>query len=239
MSGCRFSKIENPYVILSFSCALSIFDGRRFGHRPHLDRFLQICRPLVFYTQNDTLNSEERTPNFSERGEMQRTHVPHDILSELERDVRYHRSQGEYRPTAVAIARDVGGRVLLLRSAKGERPWGLLQGKVEKGESLIRGLRRELREEANINASEVLELCYVNHLKTHGRRRDGFTKGKRYYYFHVACLGFPSIRLQFAEVCDYRWLWPRQTLHFIAEKSNARPEKRESMIRALRIALCR
>ena len=166
-------------------------------------------------------------------------YVPTGILAQLERDVRRHHKRRKYRPVAVAIARDAEGRILLIRSTKGEKPWGFPQGGVEKKEGIINGLRRELYEETRVRLSEVLELCLVDQLEIPGRRRDGFKLGKRYYYFHVACKGFPRVIPQPEEVCDHQWLFPQQAIRVIANPRNTYPEKRESMLRALRITLHR
>ncbi len=169
---------------------------------------------------------------------MLKVHVPNGILAQLERDVRHHHSRREYRPVAVAIARNAEGRILLIRSVNGRNPWGFPQGGVEKKEGIIDALRRELHEETRVRASEVLELCLVDQLEIPSRRR-GFTRGKRYYYFHVACNGFPKVTLQPEEVCDYRWSAPQHAYRVLANPKNAYPEKRASMLLALRVALHR
>lgn len=140
-----------------------------------------------------------------------------------------------YRPVAVPILqwqRDV----LLVKSAKGDY-WGFPQGGLNRGEDIIHGLNRELKEETNIEQqlTTVHRFCYANRLEMPGPR-DGFLLGKCYFYFHMSCAFLPEVTLQESEVSDYVWMTPEHARGFLTEKGRAYPEKTNSMLVALQQA---
>ena len=167
---------------------------------------------------------------------MPRNYVPHCVLRQADMDAKRCHGRGDFRPTGVAIPRNRNGWVLFLQSVKDGHVWTLPQGKIEEGEGAFDGALRELSEEAGFTPSEVLELCGVYQLENR-RKKNGFTRGARYYVFHVACDGFPEVTLKLDEVCDSLWVPPCRAISFVVKKSNARPEKQDLMIRALRVAL--
>lgn len=164
--------------------------------------------------------------------------VPLDLLGKLEADKVCHHRLKLWRPGTVAITENSAGRILLIRSTK-SRNWGFPQGGVERDEGLIRGLVRELHEETGIAASEVRSFCLLDKHDISNWSRDGFTKGKRYYYFHVRCEGVPKVTLQFSEVCDYQWLTPQRAEEFISAIGDEHRRKKSSMLIALKNALDR
>ncbi len=62
----------------------------------------------------------------------------------------YLAHQLTYRPSAYAIIFDEVGRVLLVRSEVLEVRWNLPGGGLDRGETLVEGLRREVREETGL-----------------------------------------------------------------------------------------
>jgi ADP-ribose pyrophosphatase YjhB (NUDIX family) len=62
----------------------------------------------------------------------------------------YLAHQLTYRPSAYAIIFDETGRVLLVRSEVLEVRWNLPGGGIDRGETLVEGLRREVREETGL-----------------------------------------------------------------------------------------
>lgn len=134
-----------------------------------------------------------------------------------------------YRPIAVAIVENEEGRILLTQSVYGE-DWGFPQGGVERGEGIIVGLTRELFEETGVSVSGVHCFCGTERLHIPGRRRDGFTNGKHYYYFHVACHGVPDVIIQEIEVRAYQWAAIPTAADLIR---NNKSEKKSSMLEAL------
>jgi 8-oxo-dGTP pyrophosphatase MutT (NUDIX family) len=155
------------------------------------------------------------------------------ILHELEADILAQHKGKEYRPVVVIITEDLQGRILLLSSAKGPY-WGFPQGGAQEGEAILEALARELEEETGIQSSEieVRAFCGIDQLDI-PRSRDGFTKGKRYYYFHVVRVTGDAITLQKEEASDHRWV-PRKEV--AAALAGTYEEKRSSMLWALRRA---
>jgi 8-oxo-dGTP pyrophosphatase MutT (NUDIX family) len=162
--------------------------------------------------------------------------IPPDLLGKLEADKVCHHRLKLWRPGTVAITENSAGKILLIRSTK-SRNWGFPQGGVERDEDLIRGLVRELHEETGIVASEVRSFCLLDKHDIPNWSRDGFTRGKRYYYFHVQCEGVPEVALQFSEVCDFQWLSPRRAEEFISAIGDDLRLKRISMLIALKNAI--
>jgi 8-oxo-dGTP pyrophosphatase MutT (NUDIX family) len=164
--------------------------------------------------------------------------VPLDLLGKLEADKVCHHRLKLWRPGAVAIAENVAGEILLIQSTKSGN-WGFPQGGIEYDESVIQGLTRELYDETGVMASEVRSLCHIDVVDLSNWSRDGFTRGKRYYYFHVRCEGVPKVTLQFSEVCDYQWLTPQRAEEFISAIGDEHRRKKSSMLIALKNALDR
>ncbi|MFA5998301.1 MAG: NUDIX hydrolase [Candidatus Paceibacterota bacterium] len=162
--------------------------------------------------------------------------VPLNVLVKLETDKVNHHRLKLWRPGTVAITENSEGKILLIRSTR-SRNWGFPQGGVERDEDLIRGLVRELYEETGIAVSEVRNFCLLDKQDIPNWERDGFTKGKRYYYFHVLCEGVPDVALQLSEVCDFQWLSPRRAEEFISAIGDEYRQKRESMLIALKNAV--
>jgi len=84
-----------------------------------------------------------------------------------------------FRAGTLCLVLDGEDRVLLLRHRfRGDRPWGLPGGWLEKGESPMRGMRRELREELGLDLDPAdLELAWAagrsgrSHIEVYFRTR--------------------------------------------------------------------
>lgn len=165
---------------------------------------------------------------------IQTVEVPHNLVGAIDAKIREEHLAKQYRPVAVAVVQSIKNEILLVRSAKGGS-WGFPQGGVEEGESVIAGLLRELREETGIlgSATAVRGLCYANQLEIAERWRDGFTKGKSYYYFHVLCCRAPDILLYKEELDDYQWLLPADARAVIRSDDKHHEQKRIDMLTAL------
>jgi 8-oxo-dGTP pyrophosphatase MutT (NUDIX family) len=165
-----------------------------------------------------------------------------DLNAQIARD---HAAK-EYRPTAVSIVQrhPAGnilqeGETLFVRSAK-SGDWGFPQGGIEEGEGLIEGLFRDLREETEIPSIVVAScrFCYRSRVTIPGMSRDGFTRGKSYYYFGLRCAGSPKVTLKLDEIDAAQWLSPSRAADFIHHLEKNNRQKSGDMLNALQIALC-
>jgi len=168
-----------------------------------------------------------------------RVEVAPSLLSSIDGRIAREHEKKLYRPEVVAITECINGTILLVESRKG-RYWGFPQGGVREGEGIINGLFRELHEETGIQKETltVRNLCFSILIDIHNRQhREGFRRGKSFYFLHVLCCRRPDIVLQTSEVVDYQWLPPEQAIETITAYGTEHWEKRDSMLTALRMAL--
>ena len=69
----------------------------------------------------------------------------------------FHRHRRVERPvsTVGALLHDAAGRVLVIRTHKWGHRWGIPGGKIERGESSVAALRREVREETSLEIDDI------------------------------------------------------------------------------------
>lgn len=155
-------------------------------------------------------------------------------LERLDKQVEELYVEMSYRPIAVILIENKLRQVLLVQSAKNPDWWGLPQGGVNRGESLVNAAVRELQEETGIDIESIGYVldCGVNQIDIPDwEHRDGFQKGKRYYYFHFGgCDPEADIKLQPEELSAYKWMHPTQA---IEQLSTVNEEKRNAIIEAM------
>jgi 8-oxo-dGTP pyrophosphatase MutT (NUDIX family) len=104
------------------------------------------------------------------------------------------------RLAVVAIVREPAeGRWLLIRAPREQESWGPPGGRVERGESLVDTLHRELMEEVGLPVLTAGP-CYAYVIMHKGERTVGV---------HMACRttrAAPPLRLDPAEATDHRWV---------------------------------
>ncbi len=153
-------------------------------------------------------------------------------LGKIDADVVSCHQKKLYRPTTVALVENSEGKMLLLKSSKGAY-WGFPQGGIHRRENVIYGLLRELKEETGIVPSAIRKFCNSDQLDIPSSRNNGYSKGKKYYYFHVVCNYVPEVTLQLEEVCEYKWLMPLHAANVIRAMGTRYADKRLSMLTAL------
>jgi len=156
------------------------------------------------------------------------------ILSEIKKDIEQQYTVMGYRPIVVLILMNEVGEVLLVQSAKNDSWWGFPQGGINHHEDTFSAGYRELREETGIPREKVsiTQYCGTDQIDIPGwEERDGFKKGKRYYYILALCEGIDKINLLPEELAGYRWVSPQDVEYFL---STVNEEKRQSLLKALK-----
>ena len=160
--------------------------------------------------------------------------ITKDELSRIDADIARQHKLKKYRPVVVAMVRDKTGRFLLVQSAKGALHWGFPQGGVNPKEKAIKALTRELFEETGITASEVIvkAFCHVDQIIIPGMKRDGFTEGKRYFYFYLERLRGDNIVLNPEELLLHKLVLPKEAIAALSDCDESRKRKSNSMLTA-------
>lgn len=130
-------------------------------------------------------------------------------IQEINLEVLKLWQQMNYRPCVVAVVVN-GDKVLLVQSTENKSSWGPPQGGIKKDEDVVHALFRELEEETGISENDIASAIYSggNNIDLPDRDpRDGFKKGKHYYYFLVILSNLDiEIALNPDEVHDYKWV---------------------------------
>jgi 8-oxo-dGTP pyrophosphatase MutT (NUDIX family) len=157
--------------------------------------------------------------------------VSDSVIEHINREIAQCHSNKDYRPVAVGIVENDQGCFLIIQSAKEATFWGFPQGGIDAEEDVVFGLVRELGEEVGILPEDVtvINYCGVNQLDIHRDEGRGFTKGKRYYYFHLLWNGSQPLKLDLAKVAVYKWVSPDELEQSLA---TVREEKRRALLDA-------
>jgi ADP-ribose pyrophosphatase YjhB (NUDIX family)/phosphoglycolate phosphatase-like HAD superfamily hydrolase len=113
------------------------------------------CAVLTGYNRLDQLRASEPDLIVEHLGELQ------EILERQNFDLRHRRHGVELDAPAHPICTvgaavfDSSGRVLMVRTQKWSGLWGIPGGKVKFGETMADALRREIKEETNLEISEI------------------------------------------------------------------------------------
>ncbi|MFH0857068.1 MAG: NUDIX hydrolase [bacterium] len=99
-----------------------------------------------------------------------------------------------------------GKILLLLRQDHKPEPntWGLPGGKLAAGEDIYQGMRRELKEETDLNGEEIK---YISKAYSRFFKYDFI-----YHIFHLALAELPKIIIDESEHKDFIWVTPDEAL---------------------------
>jgi len=109
------------------------------------------------------------------------------------------------RPLATvgALLHDGGGKVLMIRTHKWGHRWGIPGGKIERGETAVEALRREMREETGVEIDEIRFAMVQDCIDSpEFQRREHFL-----LLNYIARARSTGIRLN-EEAEDFMWLKP-------------------------------
>jgi phosphoglycolate phosphatase-like HAD superfamily hydrolase/8-oxo-dGTP pyrophosphatase MutT (NUDIX family) len=111
--------------------------------------------------------------------------------------------------TVGALISDPDGRVLLLRTRKWSHLWGIPGGKIKGGESSLEALRREIKEETNLDIAEVAFVLAQDCI-----RSPEFYRPAHFLLLNYTCRceGPVTVRLN-DEAEAFRWVGPAEALN--------------------------
>lgn len=139
-----------------------------------------------------------------------------------------------YRPNVAAILRKTGGEILICQRADFPECWQFPQGGIDKGESALEALHRELEEETGLKSSHYKIVTsgegYRYDFPSNSPLKKGYL-GQEQTYFLCQFLGRDEdidLNTHNVEFADFRWISPAD---FQAEWL---PDfKRETVLRAM------
>ena len=104
-------------------------------------------------------------------------------------------------PTVGALIFNREGKLFLMRSHKWKGKWVVPGGHVELGERMEDALRREVKEETNLDIHEIEFLCFQEFIYD-----ERFWKRSHFIFFDYACkTDSTDVRLN-DEAEEYRWV---------------------------------
>ncbi len=104
--------------------------------------------------------------------------------------------------TVGALISDEAGQVLMIRTHKWSGLWGIPGGKIHFGESSVQALRREIKEETDLEVEEIGFVMVQDCIhSTEFYRDDHFVL----LNYTCRCVGWPSVTLN-EEAQEFRWL---------------------------------
>lgn len=104
-------------------------------------------------------------------------------------------------PTTGALIFDREGRLFLMKSHKWEGKWVIPGGHVDLGERIEDAVRREVKEETNLDVYDVEFVCFQEFV--YG---DGFWKKKHFIFFDYACKTDSTDVVLNDEAQEYAWV---------------------------------
>jgi nucleoside triphosphatase len=126
-------------------------------------------------------------------------------------------SEQQYpEPTVGALIFNCEGKVFLMRSHKWRHKWVLPGGHVELGERMEEALRREVKEETNLDIRDIELICFQEFIYD-----ERFWKPRHFIFFDYACkTDSTEVRLN-DEAQEYAWVTLKEALKMAVERYTA------------------
>ncbi len=104
-------------------------------------------------------------------------------------------------PTVGALIFNTQGQLFLMRSHKWRDRWVIPGGHIELGETMEQALRREIREETNLEIHDIEFVCFQEFI--HDER---FWRRRHFIFFDYACRTDSTEVVLNDEAQDYAWI---------------------------------
>ena len=111
-------------------------------------------------------------------------------------------------PATGALILNQKDEIFLMKSPKWENQWLVPGGKIEKGDSMKETVRKEVREETNLEV-ENIEMLEVKD----GGNPDDFERDTHFIFLNFVCEAENTeVELDDREAVDYKWIEPEKAL---------------------------
>jgi nucleoside triphosphatase len=111
-------------------------------------------------------------------------------------------------PATGALILNENDEIFLMKSPKWENQWLVPGGKVEKGDSMEKTVKKEVREETGL---EVTDIEFLE-AKDGGNPED-FERDNHFIFLNFVCKALnQEVVLDEREAVDYRWIDPQKAL---------------------------
>jgi nucleoside triphosphatase len=111
-------------------------------------------------------------------------------------------------PATGALILNENDEIFLMESPKWENQWLVPGGKVEKGDSMKKTVRKEVREETGLEVKDV-EFLEVKD----GGNPDDFERDTHFIFLNFVCRAEnQEVELDEREAVDYKWIDPEEAL---------------------------
>jgi len=121
-------------------------------------------------------------------------------------------------PATGALILNENDEIFLMKSPKWDSQWLVPGGKVEKGDSMEETVRKEVKEETNLEVENV-ELLDVKD----GGNPDDFERDTHFIFLNFVCeVREGEVKLDQREAVDYKWIKPEKALDTLNINSSTR-----------------
>jgi nucleoside triphosphatase len=111
-------------------------------------------------------------------------------------------------PATGALILNENDEIFLMESPKWENQWLVPGGKVEKGDSMKKTVRKEVREETGLEVKDVEFLEAKD-----GGNPDDFERDTHFIFLNFVCRAEnQEVELDEREAVDYKWIDPEEAL---------------------------
>jgi len=109
-------------------------------------------------------------------------------------------------PATGALILNQKDEIFLMKSPKWENQWLVPGGKIEKGDSMKETVRKEVKEETNLEI-ENIEILEVKD----GGNPEDFSRDTHFIFLNFVCKAKNTdVKLDDREAIDYQWIKPRK-----------------------------